>query len=177
MNIFVKTHFMAYSSEKPVVTTKYHIEVPTHEYYATPCIAKVWFGKKYYIVKCKSLFPSMQNMAEVIERALRTAKYDDTNMFYHVISYIKKARIIQGRVEMIENDFEKRECEMLKMEQALLIKHKDDVNCLNNNMEAYIPKWIPADQIELFNQWKNETNKSNRNKNRAANTRKKHKRG
>lgn len=168
---------MAYSSEKPVVTPKYHIEVPTHEYYATPCIAKVWFGRKHYIIKCKSLLPSMENMAELIERTLRTGKYDESHLFYHVITYIKKARIIQGKVEMIENDFEKREWEMLKTEQLLLDKHKNDETCLNNNFDAYIPKWIPADQIERFNKWRNETRKGNRTKNRASNSRKKHKGG
>lgn len=169
---------MAYSFSQPTVTPKYHIEVPTNDYYATPCIFKIWFGSKYYIGKAKSLLPYAQNMAELIERALRTMKYDETNIYYHVITYIKRARIIKAKVEMIHNDFEKNEFIMLKTEQELLNKCKNDVNCLNNNFDSYTPKWMPQEQINFFIKWKeDEANKRNRNKNRTTNPRKKHKGG
>jgi len=165
---------MAYSSTTPYLTPKYHIEVPTHQVYireASPY--KVWFGSKFYIGKGKSIVQSVESMATYIERALRTGKNDDTSLYYHIVAYVKRARIIKGRVELISDEsFIGREAELLILEQTLLDKHKDDPNLLNNSFDAYIPKWIPAEQAELFIQWKNErdaANKAKRNKNRPAN--------
>lgn len=164
---------MAYSSTKPTITEKYHIEVPTHEYYVYGVVYKVHFGSRYFIGKGKSLMQSVQNMATTIERALRTGVIDETNMFYHVVSYIKKARVMRGSVSVLHVDsFEKNEAEMLKLEQEWLDKSKNDPKCLNNNFDAYIAQWIPAQQVYKFNQWKDERNKKNSNKSRAANKRK-----
>jgi hypothetical protein len=76
-------------------------------------------------------------------------------MFYHVIAYIKKARVMRGVCEPLhEDDLSKEPYKLLIMEQQLLDKHRDDPNCLNNNFDAYIPKWIPQYQVELFEKWK-----------------------
>ena len=80
-------------------------------------------------------------------------------------------------VERLHEDSKEFTWELLKLEQEQLNKYKEDPNCLNNNFEVYMPKWISADQVELFKKWKDDTNKANSNKNRAANARKKHKGG
>jgi hypothetical protein len=111
-------------------------------------------------------------MAVYIERALRTGVNDNTSLYYHIVAYVKRARIIKATVEVLVKDsFVDREAEMLIMEQTLLDAHRDDPNCLNNTFDAYIPKWIPAAQVEIFTKWKQEyeANKKKRNKRNASN--------
>lgn len=159
------------------VTAKYHIEVPLHQVYSTRCIYKVSFGKtkrKYYIGKAKSFLQSCEMMAILIERGLRTQVVHEADMYYHVIRYLTKSRITTAYAEMIHDGDGQPESELLKVEQELLNKCKDDVDCLNNSFDAYIPKWIPADQVKIFNKWKDDTNKSNDTKNTGSKPRKKH---
>ena len=162
-----------YSSSKPFVTPRYKIEVPSHLYYSTPCVFIASFGKCFYIGKAKSLTQTATQMAEVIERALRTGQNDETGWYYHVISYIKKARVLQGTMKVFCS---MDDCEdygdLLIHEQKLLTRHKNDEKCLNNNFTVHLPKWIGVPEITKFNHWKNENSKRNRPKPVAANPRK-----
>lgn len=144
---------MKVSATKPTVTKKYHIEVPTHKYFSTPCVYRVWFGKRYIIWKGKSLLQSVQQMAEVLERALRLGWSDNTNYFYHVWTYIKKARITKGNVERLHDDFTDDPMAMLQMEQQYLDKAYNDPDCLNNNAIAYVPGWMGPAVEKEFNTW------------------------
>lgn len=166
-----------YKEKEPYVTPKYPIEVPTHLYYSTPCVFKLTLGTKFYIGKCQSLPQFMEGIATVIERALRTGKNDETGWYYHVISYIKKNRVMRAKVERLHEEVKAATWELLKMEQEQLDKNRNNVNCLNNNFDVYIPKWIEPAQAELFKKWKHDTNKGNGNKNRTGNACKKHKGG
>lgn len=167
-----------YKANEPFITSKYPIEVPTHLYYSTPCVYKLIVGSKFYIGKCQSLPQSMTQIATLIERAVRTRNNDESGWFYHVIRYAIQNRVFKARVERMHEEVKEFNWELLKLEHELLTKHRDDENCLNNNFDVYIPKWIKPDQVALFNQWKeNEAKKSNRSKNRPANPRKKHKGG
>jgi hypothetical protein len=116
-------------------------------------------------------------MAVLIERGLRTGITHEADMYYHVIRYISKNRVTRGYAEMIFDGDNVPESELLKHEQELLTRHRNDPDCLNNSFDAYIPKWIPVEQINIFNKWKDDTNKANRNKHKPTNARKKHKGG
>lgn len=166
-----------YKENEPYVTPKYPIEVPTHLYYSTPCVFKLTLGKRFYIGKCKSLPQFMEGIATVIERSLRTGVNDQAGWYYHLIAYIKKNRVMRGRVERLHDEMKDATWELLKMEQEQLDKNKNNTNCLNNNFDVYIPKWIEPAQVELFKKWQHDTNKANSNKHRASNARKKHKGG
>jgi len=152
---------MKTSSSKPTVTSKWHIEVPTHQYESLPSIFKVWFGKKYLIWKGKSLLQSCEFLAEGIERFMRLKKTDDTDYLYHVCKHIVRTRCIRATVEVIDNSFIKKKGDsesingygMLVMEQRLLDKAKNDADCLNNNAEAYVPNWIKKDHILKFEEF------------------------
>jgi hypothetical protein len=159
----------------PSVTAKYHIEVPLNKCYSTKCIYKVTFGKKFYIGKAKTLLQSCEMMATLIERALRTGTVNSADMYYHVVQHIKRTRTLKAYAEMIHDGDNQPESELLKVEQQLLTKHKDNPDCLNNSFDAYIPKWIPAIEIKKFNKWKYATNKSKRAGNSSINSRKKYK--
>jgi hypothetical protein len=167
-----------YKHNEPFITSKYSIEVPTNLYYSEPCIFKMTLGSKFYIGKCQSLPQFMQGIATTIERALRTGNNDETGWYCHVIAYIKKNRVMRAKVERLnKNDVGDNTWELLKMEQEQLTSNRDNPDCLNNNFEVYIPKWIKPEQLELFKKWKHESDKRNRIKNRASNARKKHKGG
>jgi hypothetical protein len=153
---------MKTSSNKPTVTKKFPIEVPTHQYHSHPSIFKILFGKKYLIWKGKSLLQSCEYIAESIERYIRLNKNDDTDYLYHVVNHIKKTRVIKATVEVVCNDFVKTTKSgsesingyaMLVEEQKLLDKAAKDPDCLNNNAIAYTPKWIKADHLERFEKW------------------------
>lgn len=164
-----------YSSSTPFVTPRYKIEVPSHEIYATPCVFMAYFGKCFYIGKAKSITQTATQIAEIIERALRTGNNDETGWYYHVISYIKRARVLQGTIKILYGaDREADNLELLKYEHNLLVKYRNDEDCLNNNFDVYFPKWIPEEDVSKFNKWKNENRKRNRSKSVAANSRKKH---
>lgn len=140
---------------KPTTTKKFHIDVPTNQYLSPPAVYKVYFGKHYLIWKGKSLLQSCGYLAESIERYIRLKKNDETDYLYHVCNHIKRTRCIKASVEVIQTEFKKEDSEsingfrMLKLEQELLDKAKDDL-CLNNNAEAYIPKWVKQAHVERF---------------------------
>lgn len=171
---------MSYKHQEPFITPKYPIEVPTDEYYSSNCVFKLKLGtkEKFYIGKCQSLPQAMTVLATQIERAIRTRVNDQSGWYYHVIAYIINNRVMRATVERITStdDAEVREepWELLKAEQILLDKNKNNPKCLNNNFEVYIPKWIDATQLQKFKKWQHDTNKANSNKHRAGNARKKH---
>lgn len=144
---------MKVSSLKPTITKKYPIEVPTDQYFSTPCVYRIWFGKRYLIWKGKSLLQSVQAIAEVLERALRLGWDDDTHYFYHVWTYIKKGRITRGTLERLHDDFTDDPMAMLKLEQEYLDAAYDDPDCLNNNTIAYVSGWMGSTVEVEFNKW------------------------
>lgn len=167
-----------YKHNEPFVTPKYPITVPTDLYYSTHCVYRLNLGKagKFYIGKAQSLPQTMTQIAVQVERAIRTHNNDETGWFYHIIAYIIKNRVMSATVERV-NDEVIDTWQLLKKEQELLDKNKNNPNCLNNNFDVYIPKWVAPDQLLLFNQWKDESLKANSNKHRATNPRQKHKGG
>lgn len=164
-----------YSTKEPFITSKYAIEVPTHLYYSTPCVYKITVGSKFYIGKCQSLPQTMQQIATQVERSIRTRSNDPSGWFYHLIAYAIKNRVMKAKVERMHDEVKDKDCELLILEQQLLDKNKNNPDCLNNNFDVYIPKWVKQPDLDIFNKWKqDESNKKNNSKNRASNTRKKH---
>jgi len=155
---WTKHNRMKTKASEPTVTTKYHIVVPTHQFESIPTLFKVYFGKKYLIWKGKSLLQSCQFLAEGIERFIRLQKTDDTDYLYHVCNHIKKTRCIQATVEVIDNSFMRTRngsesingYAMLVEEQKLLDRAKNDLLCLNNNLEAYVPNWVTVAHKDKF---------------------------
>lgn len=149
---------MKTKTNKPTITKKFHIEVPTHNYMSVPTVFNVWFGKYYLIWKGKSLLQSCEFLAEGIERYIRLGKKDETDYLYHICNHIKRTRCIKATVEVIDNTFKKEDSDgingfkMLKLEQELLDKAKDGY-CLNNNAQAYVPQWVNKAHVERFTKY------------------------
>ncbi len=146
---------MKVSSVSPKVTDKWPIEAPTHTYYSNYAVYKIWFGKNFLIWKGKSFLQSVQSIATLIERGLRLGIADDSHYLYHVVGYIKRARVTRGYVEIVDiADFDEKDwIKFLKIEQELLTAHKNDPNCLNNNFNVYVPEWMGIDMKLKFEQW------------------------
>ena len=152
---------MKLNYEAPVVTKKWHIEVPTDTYGSPFAVYRVWFGKKYYFVwKGKSLHKSAQQLAESIERYLRMGKDEPSDQLYHVCAHIKRSKVQRAHVEVLATDFIREGTtagidvyKVLKMEQALIKEADGDTYCLNNNEQAYIPKWMENDYADDVNRF------------------------
>jgi adenine-specific DNA methylase len=146
---------------KKLVTKKFHIEVPLDEYENTCCIYRIYFGKKYLWWKSLTIFKGVQMIAEQVERMLRNGNEDETNYLYYVVAHIKKTRCIRATVEVYRNDIQKGgsidALKLLKLEQQLLDSDSNNNDCLNNNADAYVPKWIEEkypNHLREFNNWK-----------------------
>lgn len=158
---------MKTSSTKPTVTTKFHIEVPTHTYGSPAAVYKIWFGQKYLIWKGKSLLQSCQFIAEGIERYIRLQKKDESDYLFHVCRHIKATRCQMGKVEVIDSEFLKGSStvingyKMLVVEQDELDKCSEDPMCLNNNEQAYIPSWVSDGDQNKFLTYYSKQHESN----------------
>jgi hypothetical protein len=151
---------MKTSSSQPSVTSKWKIIVPTNTYDSVPTLYKVWFGKKYFIWKSKSLLQGCEMLSVMIDRWQRKGGIPDTDYLYYVVKYIKNARVLQATIEVVANEFYKRGSDtaidgfkLLKAEQELLNKASNDELCLNNNEIAYTPKWISSSDIAKFEKY------------------------
>lgn len=104
------------------------------------CVCKLWFGKKYFIRKYKSLSQGLDVTAADIDRRLRLGQKPD-DLYDLVLKYIKRSRCTQFEVEvMCMSD---KVQEILLQEHRLLIAGKDDPDCLNvPGREMEFPKWI-----------------------------------
>jgi hypothetical protein len=149
---------MKIKSNAPTVTSKFPIEVPTHEYYSNYSVYKVWFGKYFLIWKGKSLLQSVQSAAILIERGVRLSTLSTDHYLYNVVKYIIRARVTRGYVEIKDiADFDDTDwLKFLRVEQELLTAHKNDTLCLNNNFIAYVPEWMGAEVKKDFDIWMKE---------------------
>lgn len=146
---------MKVSAVSPTVTDKFPIEVPTHKFYSNYAVYKVWFGKYFLIWKGKSFLQSAQSSAVLIDRGLRLGITDKGHYLYHVVGYIKRARVTRGYVEIVDiADFDDKDwLKYLKIEQELITAHKNDPLCLNNNVKAYVPEWAGVEINNQFEEW------------------------
>jgi hypothetical protein len=99
-------------------------------------------------------------LAVMIDRWLKKGDIPDTDYLYYVVKHIKTTRVLQATVEVIANEFYRNVNEtsidgfkLLKAEQELLNKAKNDYMCLNNNEIAYTPKWITNNDILKFEKY------------------------
>ena len=142
----------------PTITTKFHIEVPTHTYPGSPtCVYKVWFGRHYLIWKGKALLQSADALATSIERYLRNQKDDPHDWMYHVCNHVKRTRCMKAKIEVLESEFIKKDTDtvidvykLLKTEQRYLKEARKDPLCLNNNKQAHISQWMDPQAVNRF---------------------------
>lgn len=118
---------------------------------STSCIFKMWFGKKYLIWKGKALHQSVNTVSVDLDRRLRLG-CDEESVYKHAVAYIRKARIALFEVEVVFASDEP--VELLRREYELLKEGSQDPDCLNTSFDPLLPKWITADHIEKYDNWK-----------------------
>lgn len=111
-------------------------------------VCKLWFGKKYFIRKFKSMHQGVEVIARDIDRRLRLGQKPE-DIYDKVIKYIKRSRCSQFEVEMVfKSD---RAQDILLNEYRMLQAAKDDEDCLNTVFsEVEYPKWVPLIDKEAF---------------------------
>lgn len=117
-------------------------------YTSSTCVCKLWFGKKYFIRKFKSLHAGVDVIARDIDRRLRLGQKPD-DIYDNVIKYIKRSRCTQFEVEMIFKSDKAQE--VLLSEYTALQASKSDPDCLNAVFDQVeYPKWIPIIDKDAF---------------------------
>lgn len=113
-----------------------------------PGAFKLFFGKKYFIYKGKSLQLTISNFAKQIDRELRNEKKD--SILFKVIAYLKRYPVTSASVEVLMTSEDP--IEVLMAEFTALQAGKDDPDCLNVSFEntQYIPAWIPQKDVVIF---------------------------
>lgn len=109
------------------------------KYPSNTCLVKIWFGKKYFIWKAKALRQTAEQVCRDLSRKYRLG-CAETDLFYPVVQYIKRGRILSCTFEVIlatENHKE-----LVGAETELLNRVFGTPECLNNRSEPYLPNWI-----------------------------------
>jgi hypothetical protein len=135
-------------------------------------VFKVFYGRKYIIMKAKNQIQALQTLENSIASYHRGNEPNPEGMYYHLILYTKKNKKLTFRVETILGEHRGGEqglvipsgYELLVAEQTLLNQSRKDKNCLNNNTDAYIPAfnddtgmygWLTKGEVLNFHNWKN----------------------
>lgn len=108
-------------------------------YSSNTCLIKIWFGKKYFFWKAKSLKQTAEQVCKDLSRKVRLG-CPETDLFFLVSQYIKRGRILSCTIEVIleTNDHQ----ELFDAEAELLKKYFGTSDCLNNSPAPYQPTWL-----------------------------------
>lgn len=117
------------------------------------CVYRLYCGKKYIIVKGKTLAGSIFLIEKGYAYAIafghqQIEKGKELPYYYAFYKYIKDHPDYLFKIEIIlesENPYQ-----LLKREQIELDQMFTDKNCLNANMIAYTPKWISKAYVMNF---------------------------
>lgn len=130
-----------------------------NNYLDTPCVAKISYGKKYVIAKCKSLPATLKNIEDSLNSYLRGGKNNPTGLYFFLNEYVKKHPGEEFVVEILEKG--NQPYKMLIREQLELEAGKTAL--LNNQKEVYIPAtlhdngmyagWIRTIDVTNFRTW------------------------
>ncbi len=115
----------------------YQIKCNQSEFQFGYSLLKISLGKKFYIVRAKSVKSTIDNLGKQIRTGLNKKGLPAEALLVHVVKHIIRARPLVGIVERIES-FDTA-LQLIKAEQLLLDAHQHDPMCLNNNSQAYVP--------------------------------------
>lgn len=128
------------------------------------CVMKVYFKKKYLIVKGKTAVGALKNIFHLLATYSGNKKSNvaEDNLYKHFVEYFwTETRGFTFRIRVLlatSNHFD-----LLKREQKELMDANFDQNCLNNSAHAYIPiyreetgshGWLNTGSVLSFLKWK-----------------------
>lgn len=134
-----------------------------------PCLYRLAFNNKYVIVKAKDLQKSIESIQKALNQFIRHSELqrNPENLYFHFFSFISRHQkgVFDLRV-LLESESA---YELLKAEQLALNEAREDVNCLNNSVDAYVPNyneatesygWISKAAVLNFKKWAKRSAKS-----------------
>lgn len=129
------------------------------------CVFKLFYENKFVVVKGKSLVGSLKNISKAVEDFSKKPMEDwpQDHLYLHFIEYIleKGADVPAYKIEIVL--VTPNRVELLKAEQTCLWENRNDPDCLNNAVDAYIPVWneekalfgwINKGEFLAFTRWK-----------------------
>jgi hypothetical protein len=126
------------------------------------CIFKLMYGTKFVIIKAKNVKATCSNLQKGINQFLRGSdpQHKKDNLYIHLYNYIQEHPDKELSVKVIvQND---NIYQLLSSEYLELEKNRNNKNCLNNNIEPYIPQfnedtgmygWIPKMSYLHYRKW------------------------
>lgn len=115
----------------------YQIKCDQNEFQYGYSLLKIYFGKKFYIVRAKSVKSFIDNLGKQIRTGLNKKGLSEDALLVHVVKHIIRARPLSGIVERVDS-FDTA-LQLIKAEQTMLDQYQQDPLCLNNNSQAYVP--------------------------------------
>lgn len=139
------------------IVTKYQSQDVLH------VLFKLSFGGKYLIIKGRSLAGALVMFVNDFNSFDPGSTRAKNHFYTHMYNHILSADSGRFRVKIISSAEEEDSFyELLKNEQKALDAARYDPNCMNNQMEAYLPKynestgmygWIPRSAGMNFSKW------------------------
>jgi len=129
------------------------------------CVLKVFFKKKYVIVKGRTAIGSLKCIFRAINdySGSKSLNLPEDNLYLHFVQYFwGETRGFTFRVKVLAKNTT--HFDLLKQEQQSLWSANNDPNCLNNTIDSYIPLyreetgsygWISKGHVLNFLKWKN----------------------
>lgn len=101
---------------------------------------KLYVGRKFYIVKTKSLTWTEQNLNKLL-KAYNSNGMDGKDLYFPIVKQIHNTGHYDVQIEFIcqsDNPYD-----VIKAEFLALQEHVGTYSCLNKNKEPYTPKYNP----------------------------------
>lgn len=128
----------------------------------SPGVAKVKYGDKYVIVKCKDSMKTLKAIENGLNAFLRGGKNNPDGFYFFFYVYIKDHPGGSIKVEYLSQVDETDTYKLLVLEQQALDAGRSDPNMLNNQTLAHIPPydeatglygWLPPPAVLNYRNW------------------------
>lgn len=139
------------------IVTKYQSQDVLH------ALFKLSFNGKYIIIKGRSLAGALVMFVNDFNSFDPTGARANSHFYTHMYNHILSSTSGRFRIKIISTaESDDGFYNLLKNEQMALDEARYDPNCLNNQMDAYVPKynestgmhgWIPKTAVMNFSRW------------------------
>lgn len=128
--------------------------------WAEQSVVKVSYGSKFVIVKCKSQPGYLKTMENDLNAFMRGGVNREHGLYFHLYNFVKKNPNLVFKVETILESADG--YLLLKAEQEQLDLHRNNKHFLNNQVNAYIPRyneetqmygWLTKNSVLNFQKW------------------------
>ena len=110
------------------------------------CVVKFSLGRKFIILKCKNLDSTIKSILRQYRAYSRGGKLEKGNLYYHFFKHADKYKKDMVVVDILfehESPYEILVEELEWLKESIVKKDgkTPNQNCLNNNVEPYVPDY------------------------------------